>query len=267
MALNSTIEWTQATWNPVTGCSPISAGCAHCYAERFALRLQAAGVPKYRNGFKVTTHARELLTPLSWRKPHMVFLCSMGDLFHECVPAEFIRQVFDVMVRCRQHVFQVLTKRSFRLKELAPGLPWPENVWMGVTVEDSRCVSRIADLCATGAKVRFLSCEPLIGDVGHLPLDGIHWVIVGGESGPGARVMRKEWVLSIRNQCELAGVPFFFKQWGGTRKHLNGRSLEGRDYSNMPEVMPVPTPVHRAAMSRPSTLELPLAAGAVLRPG
>jgi protein gp37 len=234
MALNSSIEWTEATWNPVTGCSHISAGCAHCYAERMALRLQAAGMAKYRNGFGVTTHEKELLTPQSWRKPHDVFLCSMGDLFHEKVPPEFIRRVFNVMRACRHHRFQVLTKRSVRLKQLAHDLPWPDNVWMGVTVEDARNVNRITDLVATPARTKFLSVEPLIDNVGHLPLDGIDWVIVGGESGPGARPMKKEWVLSIRNQCEMAGVAFYFKQWGGTRKHLSGRELDGRIYDAMP---------------------------------
>jgi protein gp37 len=234
MALNSSIEWTEATWNPVTGCSHISAGCAHCYAERMALRLQAAGMAKYRNGFRVTTHEKELLTPQSWRKPHDVFLCSMGDLFHEEVPPEFIRRVFNVMRACRHHRFQVLTKRSVRLKQLAPDLPWPDNVWMGVTVEDARNVNRIADLVATPARTKFLSVEPLIGDVGRLPLKGIDWVIVGGESGPGARPMEKEWVVSIRKQCEKAGAAFYFKQWGGTRKHLNGRELDGKIYDAMP---------------------------------
>jgi len=234
MSSFSTIEWTEATWNPVTGCSHISAGCAHCYAERMALRLKAAGMTKYKDGFKVTIHEKELLTPQSWRKPHDVFLCSMGDLFHEKVPPEFIRRVFDVMRSCRQHRFQVLTKRSQRLRQLALTLPWLQNIWMGVTVEDARNVKRIADLVATPAKVKFLSIEPLIDDVGHLPLDGIDWVIVGGESGPGARPMKKEWVLSIRSQCEMAGAAFYFKQWGGVRKHLNGRELEGRTWDDMP---------------------------------
>ncbi len=245
MALNSHVEWTEATWNPVTGCSHISAGCAHCYAERMALRLQAAGMAKYRNGFKVTTHEKELLTPQGWRKPHDVFLCSMGDLFHEMVPEEFIWRVFDVMKACPHHRFQVLTKRSARLKHLARTLPWPDNVWMGVTVEDGRVVSRIDDLRAVPAKVRFLSCEPLIDDIGHLQLDDIHWVIVGGESGPGARVMEPAWVRSIRRQCEIVGVKFYFKQWGGTRKHVNGRELDGRTWDDMP-----------VAADRPLTLQL-----------
>ena len=234
MALNSSIEWTEATWNPVTGCSHISAGCAHCYAERMALRLQAAGMSKYRNGFRVTTHEKELLTPQSWRKPHDVFLCSMGDLFHEKVPPEFIKRVFNVMRACRHHRFQVLTKRSVRLKQLAPDLPWPDNVWMGVTVEDALNRDRVADLQAVPARVRFLSCEPLLEDIRRLPLDGIDWVIVGGESGPGARPMRKEWVLNIKKQCEKAGAAFYFKQWGGTRKHMNGRELDGKIYDAMP---------------------------------
>jgi protein gp37 len=191
-------------------------------------------MPKYKNGFKVTTHETELLTPQGWRKPHDVFLCSMGDLFHEKVPSGFIQRVFDVMKSCRQHRFQVLTKRSARLEQLAHVLPWPENVWMGVTVEDARNVNRIADLVATPAKVKFLSVEPLLGEIEHLPLDGIDWVIVGGESGPGARPIKKEWVLSIRNQCRKARVAFYFKQWGGTRKHLNGRMLDGRVYDAMP---------------------------------
>jgi protein gp37 len=234
MALNSQVEWTEATWNPVTGCSPISAGCMNCYARRFALRLQAAGMPKYKNGFKVTTHEKELLTPQSWRKPHDVFLCSMGDLFHEKVPDAFIRRVFEVMKSCRQHRFQVLTKRSQRLRQLASTLPWPNNVWMGVTVEDAKNARRIADLLATQAEVKFLSCEPLLTDIPDLPLDGIDWVIVGGESGPGARPVKKEWVLSIRDQCRKARVAFYFKQWGGTRKHANGRTLDGRIHDAMP---------------------------------
>jgi protein gp37 len=234
MSLNSTIEWTEATWNPVTGCSHISAGCAHCYAERFALRLQAAGMPKYRNGFAVTCHEKELLTPQRWRKPHEVFLCSMGDLFHAEVPAEFIKRVFEVMQACRQHQFQVLTKRSKRLKAMAGMLPWPKHVWMGVTVENESTAGRVADLQAVPAAVKFLSCEPLLGPIRRLPLKDVDWVIVGGESGPGARPMQEEWVLSIQRQCTRAGAAFYFKQWGGTRKHRNGRELQGRIYSEMP---------------------------------
>lgn len=247
MSLNSSIEWTEATWNPVTGCSHISAGCDHCYAERMAKRLQAMGVAKFKNGFAVTAHEAELATPSGWRKQRMVFLCSMGDLFHSEVPVAFIQRVFGVMRSCSQHNFQLLTKRTKRLKALVPQLlPWPKNVWIGATVEDSRVVSRIHELVTVPAPIRFLSCEPLIGPVGRLPLKGIHWVIVGGESGPGARVMKKEWVHSIRQQCARAGVAFYFKQWGGTRKHLNGRLLDGREYSDMPSV----------ASDRPSVLDL-----------
>ena len=240
MALHSDVEWTEATWNPVTGCSPVSAGCANCYARRFAWRLQAAGMAKYRNGFKVTTHEDELLTPQGWKKNRMVFLCSMGDLFHEKVPPEFIHRVFEVMRSCKQHVFQVLTKRSQRLRQLAPALPWPDNVWMGVTVEDAHNVSRIVDLVVTPAKIKFLSVEPLLSDIPNLPLQGIDWVIVGGESGPGARPIRREWVISIRDQCRKARVAFYFKQWGGTRKHANGRTLDGRIYEEMPAVVDQP---------------------------
>ncbi len=195
---------------------------------------------KYRNGFEVTTHEDELLTPQGWKKNRIVFLCSMGDLFHEKVPPEFIHRVFEVMQSCRQHRFQVLTKRSQRLRQLAPALPWPDNVWMGVTVEDFHNVNRIADLTVTPAKVKFLSVEPLLSDIPNLPLQGIDWVIVGGESGPGARPIRKEWVLSIRDQCRKARVAFYFKQWGGTRKHANGRTLDGRIYDAMPSAADQP---------------------------
>jgi len=236
MAACTSIEWTEATWNPVTGCSHVSAGCAHCYAERFALRLKAAGMKKYRRGFQVTTHEDELLVPQGWRKPRMVFLCSMGDLFHPSVPVGFIRRVFEVMRACPQHVFQVLTKRSKRLRAMAGLLPWPENVWMGVTVENELETRRVADLQATPARVKFLSCEPLLEEIRALPLAGIDWVIVGGESGPGARPMRPGWVRSIRRQCVEAGAAFYFKQWGGTRKHESGRKLDGSIYDALPPI-------------------------------
>lgn len=197
---------------------------------------------KYRHGFKVTIHEDELLTPQAWRKPRMVFLCSMGDLFHAEVPAGFIRRVFEVMQSCPQHLFQVLTKRSKRLRAMARSLPWPQNVWMGVTVENEREVGRIADLEQVPAVVRFLSCEPLLGAIPGLPLEGVDWVIVGGESGPGARVMKPEWVKSVKHQCERAGVAFCFKQWGGTRKHLSGRELDGRTYDEMPLAAERPVP-------------------------
>lgn len=228
------IEWTERTWNPVTGCTKVSPGCKHCYAERLALRLQKMGNPRYRNGFKVTLHEDLLDLPLRWKRPSLIFVNSMSDLFHEEVPFDFIQRVFKTMERANWHVFQVLTKRSHRLKELAPKLPWPPNVWMGVSVETAKYYERIHHLREVPAAVRFLSCEPLLGPLEHLPLDGIHWVIVGGESGPNARPMKEEWVLSIKDQCERAGVPFFFKQWGGVHKWRNGRKLNGKEYNGMP---------------------------------
>lgn len=238
MGDHSNIEWTEATWNPVTGCSKVSAGCKNCYAERLAARLQAMGNARYRNGFKVTLHPDLIELPKRWREPRLIFVNSMSDLFHERVPLEFIQRVFATMGDCPQHTFQILTKRSARLRELAGQLPWPANVWMGVSVEDARVVHRIDDLRAVPAAVRFLSCEPLIGPLDDLPLDGIHWVIVGGESGPGARPMRTEWVRSIFRQCRQAEIPFFFKQWGGVQKHRNGRKLGGRTYDEMPKSRP-----------------------------
>lgn len=234
MADYSKIEWTEATWNPVTGCSKVSAGCKNCYAERLALRLQAMGNARYRNGFKVTLHPDLIELPKRWRGPRLIFVNSMSDLFHEQVPLEFIRRVFDTMRDCPQHTFQILTKRSVRLRELAGQLPWPPNVWMGVSVEDARVLERVQDLQTVPAAVRFLSCEPLIGPLDNLPLAGIDWVIVGGESGPGARPMAREWALNIRDQCQRAAVPFFFKQWGGVRKDLTGRTLDGRTHDEMP---------------------------------
>jgi protein gp37 len=236
MGANSSIEWTEATWNPVTGCSKVSAGCKNCYAERLALRLQAMGNARYRNGFKVTLHPDLLELPKRWREPRLIFVNSMSDLFHEQVPVEFIQRVFVTMRDCPQHTFQILTKRGARLSKLAGEIEWPRNVWMGVSVEDARVVHRVRDLRAVPAAVRFLSCEPLIGPLDDLPLDGIHWVIVGGESGPGARPMRIEWIRSIFRQCRKAKVPFFFKQWGGVRKDLTGRELGGRIYDEMPRL-------------------------------
>jgi len=224
------------TWNPVTGCTKVSQGCKHCYAERMAKRLTAMGAERYRNGFSVTLHPDLVDIPRGWRLPRVVFVNSMSDLFHDDIPLAYIQRVFATMRDCPRHTFQVLTKRSERLADLAPQLPWPENVWMGVSVEDVRVLHRVADLQSVQAKVRFLSLEPLIGPLESLPLDGIHWVIVGGESGPQARPMRKEWVKDILRQCRAAKVPFFFKQWGGTRKDLTGRELYGRTYSEMPVV-------------------------------
>lgn len=225
------------TWNPVTGCTKVSQGCKHCYAERMAKRLAAMGSDRYRNGFQVTLHPDLLDIPRRWRQPRVVFVNSMSDLFHDDIPFAYIERVFTTMRDCPHHTFQVLTKRSERLAQLAPMLPWPGNVWMGVSVESAPVLNRVRDLQRVPAAVRFLSLEPLIGPLETLPLDGIHWVIVGGESGPKARPMRKEWVTSIFNQCRAAGVPFFFKQWGGVRKDLTGRELNGRVYNEMPGVL------------------------------
>lgn len=230
----SKIEWTEATWNPVTGCSRVSAGCLNCYAERMAKRLQAMGQANYVNGFSVTCHPAALKLPFRWKKPQMVFVNSMSDLFHEDVPPSFIGQIFQVMNTARWHCYQILTKREERLLELANDLKWPSNIWMGVTVENADCVRRIEALRQVPAAVRFLSIEPLLGALPPLDLGGIHWVIVGGESGPGARPMQPEWVADIRDQCQMANVPFFFKQWGGVRKKEAGRRLDGRVWSEMP---------------------------------
>jgi protein gp37 len=234
MATTSNIEWTEMTWNPVTGCRKISQGCKHCYAERMAKRLHAMGVERYQDGFNPTLHYDLIDLPKRWKKGRVIFVNSMSDLFQDDVPDNFIRQVFSTMESCPQHIFQILTKRSERVRELGDKLPWPRNVWMGVSVEDERVVQRIRDLVAVPAQVRFLSCEPLIGPLNRLPLKGIHWVIVGGESGPGARPMHPEWVESIHKQCQSKKVPFFFKQWGGVRKDMTGRELHGRTYDEMP---------------------------------
>jgi protein gp37 len=240
VAADSKIEWTQVTWNPVTGCSKVSQGCAHCYAERMARRLQAMGVARYRNAFRVTVHEDLVQLPRRWKSPRLIFVNSMSDLFHEDVSVKFIQRVFATMTSCRQHTFQVLTKRSRRLHDLAPLLGWSPNIWMGVSVENSTAIERISDLKTVPAAVRFLSCEPLLGPLDDLPLAGIHWVIVGGESGPHARPMRAEWVDAIRRQCSDARVPFFFKQWGGTRKNLTGRQIGGRTYDEMPYIAQPP---------------------------
>jgi protein gp37 len=236
MGEHSQIEWTESTWNPVTGCTKVSPGCAHCYAERMARRLKAMGQPNYRNGFRVTMHKHALNLPLGWKRPQMVFVNSMSDLFHEDVPVDFIRRVFDVMRQTDRHLFQILTKRSQRLAELAPLLPWPANVWMGVTVESCDYIHRIDDLRRVPAAVRFLSLEPLLGPLPDLDLTDIDWVIVGGESGPGARAMSEAWALNLRDQCMRAGVAFFFKQWGGVNKKKAGRLLGGRTWDQMPRL-------------------------------
>lgn len=236
MAANSSIEWTEMTWNPITGCSKVSEGCRNCYAERMAVRLRAMGNRRYINGFEPTLHYDLIDAPRRWRRPRVIFVNSMSDLFHERVPAPFIARIFDTMRDCPQHTFQVLTKRSDRLRSLIPHLPWPDNAWIGVSIEDRSAVYRIADLLAVPAATRFLSCEPLLGPLDDLQLNGISWVIVGGESGPGARPMRKAWCESIRRQCSHAQVRFFFKQWGGVRKHATGRVLNDRTYDDMPQL-------------------------------
>ena len=234
MARGSAIEWTEGTWNPVTGCTKVSAGCANCYAERMAKRLQAMGQPNYAGGFRPAVHEHLLETPLTWRTPQMIFVNSMGDLFHEVVPDEFIERAFETMVRASWHTFQILTKRSERLSAMAPGLPWPPNVWMGVTVERADYGFRIADLATTAAHVKFASMEPLLGPMDGLDIRPLDWVIAGGESGPGARPMDPEWVRGVRTLCRSAGVPFFFKQWGGTNRKKAGRILDGRTWDEYP---------------------------------
>ena len=234
MATSTSIEWTQSTWNPVTGCTKTSEGCRHCYAERMARRLKAMGQPNYSNGFRLTLHDHVLAAPLQWKRSQMVFVNSMSDLFHEDVPVEFIIRVFNVMRQAYWHTFQILTKRSERVMELSPMLPWPENVWMGVTVEKEDYLFRIDHLRRTAARTKFLSMEPLLGPLQRLDLHDIDWVIVGGESGPKARPIEASWVREIRNHCFAADVPFFFKQWGGTNKKKAGRFLDGRTWDGMP---------------------------------
>ncbi|MBI4442341.1 MAG: phage Gp37/Gp68 family protein [Acidobacteria bacterium] len=232
----TSIEWTNSTWNPVTGCSKISPGCKHCYAERMAHRLQAMGQPNYRNGFQVTLHEHLLDAPLQWKKPQRIFVNSMSDLFHEDVPLEFITRIVQVMRQAYWHQFQILTKRSQRLADCSTQIDWPRNVWMGVSVENRDYTFRVGHLRQTGATVKFLSLEPLLGPLSNLDLRGIDWVIVGGESGPGARTMKGSWVLDIRNQCHAAGVPMFFKQTGRVLSMEWGlRSRKGSDPAELPE--------------------------------
>jgi protein gp37 len=234
MAQGSSIEWTESTWNPVTGCTKISPGCKNCYAERMAHRLQLMGQPNYRNGFEVTLQPAMLELPLRWKRPQSVFVNSMSDLFHDDVPVDYILRVFDVMRRAHWHRFQVLTKRAARLASLDAVIDWPDNVWMGVSVESRAYTHRIDRLRETRARIRFLSLEPLLEELPALDLRGIHWVIAGGESGPRARAVRPEWITSLRDQCLEADVPFFFKQWGGARKKKSGRLLDGRTWDEMP---------------------------------
>lgn len=235
MASNSTIEWTEVTWNPVTGCTKISAGCKHCYAERYAKRLKAMGLARYDREFSVALHEDLVSTPKRWARPRMVFVNSMSDLFHEKVPVSFIRRIFETMESCSQHIFQILTKRSERLRSLADELSWSKNIWVGVTVEDNSRLFRIRDLSHVPAAIRFVSFEPLLGPMERIPLENIDWVIVGGESGPKARPMRKEWVDGIFIQSREAGIPFFFKQWGGFPKKRAGRKFNGRVYDEFPD--------------------------------
>jgi len=232
----SKIEWTETTWNPVTGCDKISTGCKYCYAESFAKRLKSMGVEKYRNGFQLTLHPDVLGEPSGWKKPRVVFVNSMSDLFHKEIPIEYILDVFKVMFSNPHHVFQVLTKRAdvLRYYDSESLLKWTHNIWMGVTVENQDNIGRIDMLKATGAKVKFLSCEPLLGPLRKLNLEEIDWVIVGGESGRNARPIREEWVLDICEQCKSAHVPFFFKQWGGVNKKAAGRLLHGKIYDEKP---------------------------------
>ncbi len=234
MGLNSHIEWTDATWNPVTGCSKISPGCKHCYAERLSKRLQAMGQPNYRNGFEVTLQPRALDLPLRWKSPRRVFVNSMSDLFHESVSLSYIQGVFAIMREANWHQYQLLTKRSERLLQLSPYLDWAPQIWMGVSIENAHHVERAEHLRRTRAHVKFLSLEPLLGPLHNLKLRGIDWVIVGGESGPGARPLDPAWVMNIRDECVSAGVSFFFKQWGGIHKKRAGRELEGRTWDEMP---------------------------------
>jgi protein gp37 len=231
----SKIEWTESTWNPSTGCSKLSAGCVNCYAEVMTRRLQAMGMDKYKNGFNLTYHYDELQLPYSWKKPRLIFVNSMSDLFHENMPFEFIKAVFKVMNDCPQHIFQVLTKRADILEKYYTLLDWTPNIWMGVTVENDKVVKRIDSLRRVPASIKFLSIEPLLTAIPNINLLNIDWVIVGGESGQKARPIKEEWVMDIKNQCEQKQIPFFFKQWGGRNKKASGKLLQGKIYCQMPE--------------------------------
>lgn len=234
MAINSSIEWTESTWNPVTGCTKISDGCKHCYAERMAKRLKAMRQPNYKNGFNVTLHPQSIELPLSWKSPQSIFVNSMSDLFHKDIPIDFIKEVFLVMNNAHWHKFQILTKRAERLLEFNNILNWTSNIWMGVSVENDECTYRIDLLRKSQAKVKFISFEPLLGPISNCNYQEISWVIVGGESGPGARPVQEKWVVEIRDNCVKNNVPFFFKQWGGVNKKKAGRMLEGRTWDSMP---------------------------------
>ena len=233
----SKIEWTESTWNPSTGCTKISAGCTNCYAEVMTRRLQAMGIAKYQDGFNLAWHDQELLLPYNWKKPRMIFVNSMSDLFHENIPFDFIKAVFKVMNESQQHTFQVLTKRATILEKYFTLLDWTPNIWMGVTVESDKVTNRIDSLRIIPAAIKFLSIEPLISAIPNLNLMGIDWVIVGGESGPKSRPIKEEWVIDIKNQCEKKQIPFFFKQWGGKNKKVSGKLLHGQKYCQMPELI------------------------------
>jgi protein gp37 len=230
----SAIEWTEATWNPVTGCDKVSPGCAHCYAETFAERWRGVPGHPYEQGFDLRFWPDRLEQPLKWKRPRMIFVNSMSDLFHERIPASFIAQVFATMAEARQHTFQILTKRHERLAELASRLDWSENIWMGVSIENRRFVHRADYLREVPAVVRFISAEPLLGQLEGLDLDGIDWLIAGGESGPGHRRVKREWLTDLRDRCQDEGVAFFFKQWGGRTPKAGGRELDGREWNEMP---------------------------------
>lgn len=234
MSDNSKIEWTECTWNPVTGCTKISAGCQNCYAEKLAIRLHAMGVKNYKNKFEVTTHDNALDIPKKWKKSKIIFVNSMSDLFHEDIPFDFIKSVFSVMNECKQHTFQILTKRSENMLKLSKYLDWTDNIWMGVTVENNSCIHRINDLININSKIKFVSFEPLLTPLPNLKLKGIDWAIVGGESGPNAREIKEEWIIEIKEKCFSTGTKFFFKQWGGVNKKKAGRVLEGRQWNEIP---------------------------------
>jgi len=237
MSARSGIEWTESTWNPITGCDKVSPGCQNCYAERMARRLKAMGHPNYAKGFKLTLHDHLLEQPLRWKKPQLIFVNSMSDLFHKDVPFEFISRAFAIMRQASWHQFQILTKRSERLYQLHAEIDWPDNVWMGVSVENYGYQYRIDNLRVVNARNKFLSLEPLLGPLPNLNLSQIDWVIVGGESGPRARPIDERWVVDIRDQCLASQIPFFFKQWGGTRKKKNGRVLQGRTWNDIPSYL------------------------------
>jgi protein gp37 len=245
MAGTSSIEWTEATWNPMTGCTKVSPGCKNCYAERMAMRLQAMGNENYRNGFDLTLHEHVLDIPLRWKKPRTIFVNSMSDLFHKDVPLQYILRVFETMNKAHWHNYQILTKRSERLLELHHLLPWAPQIWMGVSVETAKYTYRIDHLRQVGAHIKFLSLEPLLGPLHQLDLQGIDWVIVGGESGPAARPIKEDWIIDIQQQCQAAEVAFFFKQWGGVNKKRTGRELLGQTWDEMP-VSKIQTPARFA---------------------